>query len=254
MLKKFLVAALAAVCGLAAAAVVYANPASDTTHEVNVNASPKNSGTSRSPKSEKLSVSIDGGTKSGTGQPETTDKVTIRTPFKYRGTAWPTRSRCDDAAANLQKTNARCPRPSRVGSGRADLLAANGAIKRSLILTIHVVRGTETNPRRTQRGSLGIWARSANATDVPQINQFIPGTTRGGTITFDIPPNLEQPLGVKSAIDKITASFGGSITVSGEKVGVLESTRCSKRRWPFAITFDTFTGNLTDTDSVSCRP
>jgi hypothetical protein len=248
VLRKYLVAAVVAVVALAAAAAAYALTAADSTFSARIKASPINSGTSSSPKSVKESLTLDGGLKPGKkGQPETTDKITIENPseWKYRGRSWPSSQRCDSAKANTAKTNKGCPRKSKVGSGKANLLAGAPPlatpVKRSLNLTLHVIKN----------GTLGIWAQSP-AGESPPIAQFIPSKVSGRKITFDIPPNLETPLNVKSSIDLLTASIGGSTTVKGEKVGIYESTKCSDRKWTYKVTFDTFTGNLSATVNVKC--
>ena len=244
MLKKYLVAAAVTIAGLAAATAVYAATAAESTLDAKVKASPTNAGTSSNPKSEKLSLNLDGGLKPGVaGQPETTDKIIITTPFKYRGSRWPAKSRCDNAAADQAKSNKDCPSPSRVGKGQANLQAANGAIRRTLELTVHVIKN----------GKLGIWAQTRPG-ESPAVAQFIPSSISGSKISFDIPPNLEQPLGVKSSIDLLTASIGGTVSVKGKSYGILESTSCPKGGWKFGVTFDTFTGDLKDTATQRCRP
>jgi hypothetical protein len=242
---KYLAAAGAAVAVLAAAIVANANPASDSTIALSVNASPKNSGTRAKPKPEVLKLVTDGATKSKTGQPETTDKIIITTPaeWAYRGKRWPKSQRCDNVKADQAKSNSVCPRKSRVGSGAADLLAGNGSIKRKLTVTIHVLKN----------GAPGFWVVSQPG-DVPAVAQFLPGTVRGHRITIEIPPNLEQPLGIKSSIKKLTATFGGTTTVSGRRTGLLESVGCRRGKWTVKEVFDTLSGNLSDSASIRCRP
>jgi hypothetical protein len=250
VLRKYLVAAVVAVVALAAAAAAYALTAADSTFSLRASASPTNSGDREQPKSERLKLIMDGGLKPGrTGQPETTDKIRVTTPseWQYRGEDWPRRDRCDSAAANRAKSNRGCPARSKVGSGLANLLAGSPPlatpVKRTLNLTIHVIRN----------GNLGIWAQSP-AGESPSIAQFIGSSVRGNTITFDIPPNLETPLNVKSSIDKLTARFGGTTRARGDRIGILESTRCRDRRWTTRVLFDTFTGNLSDSVNIRCRP
>jgi hypothetical protein len=246
VLRKYLVAAMVAVVALAAAAAAHALTAADSTLKGTFKASPTNSGTSSNPKSENLSITLDGGLKPGkTGQPETTDKITLSTPFKFRASKWPKSQRCDDQQANSSKTNNVCPNKSKVGSGTADLKAGSPPlptpVSRSLNLTVHVI----------DNGSLGIWAQS-KAGESPALAQFIPGKISKGKVTFDIPPNFETPLSVKSSIDLLKVKIGGTTTVKGDKIGVLESTKCSKKKWSFSVTFDTFTGNLTDKSTQKC--
>jgi hypothetical protein len=246
VLRKYLVTAAVAVAALAAAAAAQALTAADSFLRTSATVRPSNSGTSGDPTNVVLGLRLDGGLKPGkTGQPETTDKIAISTPFRFGTDDWPRSQRCDSAAANRAKSNRGCPRKSRLGTGRADLKAGSPPlptpVSRTLNLTVHVIRN----------GSIGIWAQS-RAGESPQLAQFIPGRIRGGRITFDIPSNFETPLNVKSSIDLLRVSFGGSTTNRGERVYALSSTRCQRRRWPVTVTFDTFTGNLTDTDNVRC--
>jgi hypothetical protein len=244
--KKYLAAASAVLALLVVAVVAYANPVSDSSISLKISGvSPKNSGSKSTPKTEKFKLFVDGKTKSGTGQPETTKTFTVTTPseWRYRGKSWPSSQRCDETKADTAKSDSVCPSKSKAGSGNANLLAGNASIKRKLTLRLHVVKN----------GGLGAWAQSQPG-DVPAVAQFIRGSVSGHKIKFNIPTNLQMPLGVKSSIDNLTFTFKGHTKIKGHDTGLLRSVGCKTGKWKFKLVFGDIGGNLTDSDKSGCTP
>jgi hypothetical protein len=195
----------------------------------------KQAGTKGKPRPANLSIEMTQSTRSGTGQPASSAALNITLPkeFRFKGSTWPKKLRCDPLKANQVKSDSACPEGSSIGSGHVTATAGNGALKSEIDVRAYV----------TTSGDLGLWL----TTEQPlPINQMLIGKVSGGRkIKVAIPSNIQQPLvGVKSAIRVLQFSL---------KRGV-ESTGCPKSKlWTLAFQNVYTHGSTTDRDTTACR-
>jgi hypothetical protein len=240
-LRKHLIAAFVGVLALALASLAYANPVSDTTFRASGSVNTHKAGTKKKPRGVQLTVRMKGRTKSGTGQPETSTALVIKLPGNWRlnGKAWPTDRRC--AGENAAK-NRKCGRAS-VGSGHVSAVTGNGTLPVEFDLTIVVVRN----------GNLGFFVRMTRPFTLAAL---LPAKIKGSTIRIEIPPNVQAPAGLKTAILDLRATFGKSVSVGKGKrrrqVRLLETTGCVNRRWPVRVTNE-YVGRQSLSSSFSLR-
>jgi hypothetical protein len=214
-----------------------------TTMETSLRIGPSNAGTSNNPKPVTLRLGIEGGTQSGTGQPDTSTAIRVQLPrgIKWNGRLWPRSRRCSVSRANAQGSFSVCPRGSRIGSGHLTALGGNGAVVEEIDLDAFVTTG----------GNLGTFL---TATQPLPINAMLEGRVSGQNINIAIPPNIQEPVtGVPTGIRTLNFTLNGRTRVRGRSRGVLESRSCPGGRWTARITNVLRTGTLTDSPSVRCR-
>lgn len=243
MLKKTLTGcALAGVLTLSLAGPAMADIA-DSTLDTTLKVTPAKAGTAKSPKPLKLTLGIEGGTKSGTGMPSTTTRLKVQLPsgIVWNGKAWPKKQRCDVNRVNRERSLKSCPKGAIVGKGHVTALAGNGALVEEIDVTAVV----------TSAGNLGLYL---DATVPVPIQTMIEGkVSKKGLIDVAIPANIQQPaLGVRSSIKTLTFSLEGKTRVKGRSMGVVASTGC-KKSWKMKVTNVMTDGSLTDIASASCR-
>jgi hypothetical protein len=246
VLKKNLVATLAALTALVvAAAVVSANPASDSTFKVTAKASPSKAGTKAKPKSSSLSLAFKGGTKSGTGQPETSTAIAVSLAkgWKFNGKIWPKSKRCDRSKANTQRSDSSCPKGSKIGGGTTTVAGINGAIKRTYTIRSYVL----TN------GTLGTWVQTPAGVS-PVVNRMLGSKVSGGKITINIDKEVQEPVaGANTGILTLGFKLKAKAKVKGKNRGVVETTSCPKGGWKFKVTSIERTGKIPSTSTVKCK-
>jgi hypothetical protein len=214
-----------------------------TTMDASLKLSPAKAGTSKKPKRVKLTLGIQGGTQSGTGQPDTSTRIRVQLPkgIKWNGKLWPKAKRCSVAKANSQGSLGACPKGSKIGSGHVTALGGGGGVVEEIDLTAFVTTG----------GHLGLFL---HATQPLPLDAMLEGKVRGQTIDVAIPTNIQEPItGVPTGIKTLTFSVNGKAKVKGKTRGALESSGCSGGKWTSKITNVLRTGTLTDSPSVSCR-
>src|SRR5919108_6103149 len=111
-----------------------------TTLDASLRVSPSKAGTSRTPKPVSLTLGIQGGTQSGTGQPDTSTRIRVQLPkgIKWNGKLWPRSKRCSVSRANAQGSFSVCPKGSRIGSGHVTALGGNGSVVEEIDLDAFV--------------------------------------------------------------------------------------------------------------------
>lgn len=214
-----------------------------TTLDASLRLSPSKAGTSKKPKPVNLTLGIEGGTQSGTGQPDTTTRLRVQLPkgIKWNGKLWPRAKRCSVARANAQGSPSVCPGGSRIGGGHVTALGGNGTVVEEIDLTAFVTTG----------GGLGLFLE---ATQPLPINAMLEGKVRDRTIDVAIPANIQEPItGVPTGIRTLTFTINGKTTVERKTRGALESTACSGGRWTAKVIDTLRSGTLTDSPSVACR-
>jgi hypothetical protein len=242
-LRKHLIAALVGVLALALASLAYANPVSDTTFSASGSVNTHKAGTKKKPRGVGFTVRMKGRTKSGTGQPETSTALLIKLPGNWRlnGKAWPRDRRCagEDAAKNWK-----CGRAS-VGSGHVNAVTGNGTLPVEFDLTVVVVRN----------GNLGFFLKNTRPFGFTVLLQ---AKIKGSTIRIEIPKNVQEPGGLKTAILDLRATLGKSVSVGKGKrrrqLGLLQTTGCVNKSWPVRVTNE-YVGrqSLASSFALSCR-
>jgi hypothetical protein len=242
--KKSVLGALVGVLVLAvAAAVAIANPAADTTLDVTTVIKPAKSGTKKNPKPEKLTLTIKGGTVSGTGQPATSTAIntTLPSTFLLQSKKWPKSKRCDIDEVNQQKSDSVCPKGSKVGFGSSQAKAGNGSITQNLALTAHVIKN----------GNIGFFL---NGSTPVQTQVMLEAKVKGHKLNTAIPPNVQEPVpGFATGITLLKVTFNGKTKVKGHPMGVLESNGCKGKQWKITIQDVYRDGVKTDSDTVACK-
>jgi hypothetical protein len=229
--------------GLLAGALLLAMPGvaladhDDTLMNVDFKTTSKSqkAGSKSSPRPAKLSIELTQSTRSGTGQPASSAALNITLPkeFKFKGSTWPKKLRCDPIKANSAKSDKVCPKGSRIGAGHVTATAGNGSL----------VSEIDVRAYMTKSGDLGLWLTTE--TPLP-INQMLIGkVSRGRTIKVAIPSNIQQPLvGVKSAIRVLRFSLDRGV----------ESTGCPKsKQWTLGFENVYTHGSTKDSDTAACR-
>jgi hypothetical protein len=214
-----------------------------TTMDASLRVSPSKAGTSKKPKPVRLTLGIEGGTQSGTGQPDTSTSIRVQLPkgIKWNGKLWPKSKRCSVARANAQGSMSACPRGSKIGTGHVTALGGGGGVVEEIDLDAFVTTG----------GGLGLFL---TATQPVPINAMLEGKVRGQNINVAIPANIQEPVtGVPTGIRSLTFTLSGKTKVKGKTRGAVESHGCSGRKWTSKVTNVLRTGILTDSPSVSCR-
>jgi hypothetical protein len=244
--KKWLLSALAGAIALAVAAVAIANPAADTTLDVTAVVKPKKSGTKKDPKPVSLTLTIAGGTASGTGQPSTTTAINTTLPSTWllNSKKWPKAKRCDIDAVNNAKSDSVCPKGSKIGTGSSQAKAGNGTITQDLDVTAYVIKN----------GNVGFFL--VGTTPV-SIQVMIEGVVSGKQLKVAIPQNIQEPVpGFATGITLLKVAFGvgklGKVIVKGEQLGIIESKGCKNKQWEIKVQNVYRDGENTDTDTVPC--
>jgi hypothetical protein len=240
MLKVILGGALVGALTLAMTATALAQT---TTMDASLRLSPSKAGTSKKPKPVKLTLGIQGGTQSGTGQPDTSTRIKVQLPkgIKWNGKLWPKAKRCSASRATAQGSMGVCPKGSKIGSGHVTALGGGGGVVEEIDLTAFVTTG----------GHLGLFLE---ATQPVPIATMLEGKVSGQTINVGIPANIQEPVtGVPTGIRTLTFTVNGKTKVKGKTRGALESSGCSGGKWTSKVTNVLRTGTLTDSPSVSCR-
>jgi hypothetical protein len=214
-----------------------------TTMDTSLKVSPAKAGTAKKPKRVSLTLGIQGGTQSGTGQPDTSTRIRVQLPkgIKWSGKLWPKAKRCSVSKANSQGSASACPKGSRIGGGHVTALGGGGGVVEEIDLTAFVTTG----------GHLGLFL---HATQPLPLDAMLEGKVRGRTIDVAIPTNIQEPItGVPTGIKTLTFTLSGKARVKGKSRGALESTACSGGKWTAKVTNVLRTGTLTDSASVACR-
>jgi hypothetical protein len=242
--KKSVLGALVGVLALSVAAIAIANPASDTTLDVTTVVKPKKAGTKANPKPEVLTLTIAGGTVSGTGQPSTSTQINSLVPdtFIQQSRKWPKSKRCDIDEVNNAKSDSVCPKGSKVGFGSSQAKAGNGSIIQDLELTAFVIKN----------GNIGFFL---NGSTPVQTQVMLESKVKGRQLNTVIPPNVQEPVpGFATGITLLKVTFNGKVKVKGETIGILESKGCKNHKWKFTITNIYRDGSKKDSDTVACNP
>lgn len=242
MRKRLFLGAVIGALSVFLASLAWANPVADTNLDLTVKASSKKGGSKKKPTSQKITVTWKGSTKSGTGQPSNTTVIKFGLPKEWvlNTKKWPQKKACDLGKAESDKS--KCPRGSKVGTGKSQALAANGAITQNLNVTAFVGK----------RGGLGFFVEGSQPVEVAAM---LPGKiSRSRNLTVQIPSNIQEPApGVLTGITLLNVKFGGSTKDGRKKVNLLESKGCKKKKWSFTSSFTYRDGSLKAPATVKCR-
>jgi hypothetical protein len=217
--------------------------AQTTTMDASLRLSPSKAGTSKKPKPVKLTLGIQGGTQSGTGQPDTSTRIRVQLPkgIKWNGKLWPKAKRCSVSKATSQGSASACPKGSKIGSGHVTALGGGGGVVEEIDLTAFVTTGA----------NLGLFLEASQPLPIATM---LEGKVKGQNIDVAIPANIQEPItGVPTGIKSLNFTINGKTKVKGRSRGALESSSCSGRKWTSKVTNFLRTGTLTDSPSASCR-
>jgi hypothetical protein len=245
VLKKNLVGVLVALTALVAAAVVYANPASDSTFKVTATGGPKKAGTKKHPKIANLKLAFKGGTKSGTGQPDTSTaiKVVLAKGWKLNGKIWPKSKRCDRTKANTQRSDSVCPKGSKIGGGTTTVAGINGTIQRTYTIRSYIL----TN------GTLGTWVQTPAGVS-PVVNRMLGSKVSGRNLTINIDKEVQEPVqGANTGILTLSFKLKAKTKVKGKNRGAVETSSCPKGGWKFVVTSIERSGKIPSSSTIKCK-
>jgi hypothetical protein len=257
MKRISLISAAVAVLVLAVAISAYANlPSSQTTFAVTSTVTPKEAGTSKSPKAVKERLGMSGATTTGAGSPQTSKRIDIQLPktLKWYGDKLPKSKRCDGGKASDQKSDSVCPKASKIGSGHVDASNSNettqSRITEAIDLTAYVLKD----------GSLGLWL---HAEKPAVIDTMLTGkiSKQHTKISVAIPSNVQQPVaGVPTGIDNLTFTLKGKVKAKakkgkkGKSYGAISSIGCKQKKWTVSVTnFYADGGKITKSDDSPCK-
>jgi hypothetical protein len=244
VLKRTLVGALVALTAMVAAAVVYANPTSDSTFKAVATGGPKKAGTPKHPKIANLKLAFTGGTKSKTGQPDTSTAIaiTLAKGWKLNGKIWPKSKRCDRNKANSQRSDSACPKGSSVGKGSTTVAGINGTIKRTYAIRTYIL----TN------GTLGVWVQTPAGVS-PVVNRMLGSKVKGRKVTINIDKEVQEPVkGANTGILSLSFKLKAKAKVKGKNRGVVETTACPKGGWKFNVVSINRTGKIPSSSTIKC--
>ncbi|HEY1276002.1 MAG TPA: hypothetical protein VGF25_13885 [Thermoleophilaceae bacterium] len=240
MRKVFLGGALVCALSLAITGTAFATT---TTMNASMKASPAKAGTKKKPRPTALTLGIEGGTTTGTGQPAPSTRLKVMLPkgFVWNGKLWAKKARCSVSDAVRKHSASACPAKSKIGKGHVTALASNGNLVEELDVTAFV----------TTTGDLGLFLKG----DSPlPIGTMIVGKVKGRTIDVAIPLNVQEPVsGVKSGIKTLKFTLNGKTKVKGKSRGILETTSCSGGKWTGQVTNILQDGSLTQKVSTPCH-
>jgi len=214
----------------------------DTTFDTSLTVTPAKAGTKKHPKPLKLTLNMQGGTKSGTGNPSTSQalKVALPSTIKWNGAKWKgTGARCSVSRVNRERSLRSCAK-AEIGTGHVD--AASGTLNEPIDVTAVVADG----------GNLGLYLDATSP--LPIQTMLLGKVSKSGVINVAIPKNVQEPVtGVKSSIKTLTFTISGTRKVNGTKVGALSSVGCKGGKYSVKTTNVFTDGSLTDTASATCR-
>jgi len=238
-MRKFTVAAIAALVALAVAAVAFAAPQST----LDVKITPTKAGKKKRPRAAEIFVQVGTGTDDGSKPPTTRRlQLFLGKGLKLNAAKFPS---CTEAKIN--QNPASCPAGSKVGRGSATALttagnnrptaedrqqfnvtAFNGPRGRSLILYIE---GQTLDIRKVIVGKL---SRAAG--------------TYGYKLTFDIPGDVQQPApGLYTPLIDFQTSVAATRRIKRKRVPYVATVSCpSNRKWAFKSITDYANENRAD--------
>jgi hypothetical protein len=200
-------------------------------------------GTAKRPRPVPLGIAVTQTTSDGSGQPATSTALRIALPreFRWRGSLWPRRKRCNPVTVNRTRNDGACPRGSRVGGGHVTAVAGGGGLVEEIDVSAYVTTG----------GDLGLFLDAI--APVPIQTMLVGEVSRARTIRVAIPRNIQEPApGVLTGISTLRFSLNGSVRLKGRRRGAVESVGC-RRRWTLAFESVFRHGSIVDSDTVRCR-
>lgn len=253
MRRRTLVGVLASLLTLAVAVSAWAvGSTANTEVSVKYTSSSKNAGTKKKPTATTLNLVLRSKTKNGRGQPATSVSLNTLLPkgWNINSRRWPRSRRCDINKVNQQKDDSVCPKGSKVGAGKS--VAKGGAdeskpsgpsngITERIDVTAHVIKN----------GNIGFLLEG----EPVQVNpSMIVGVARGRKLNVKIPKTVQEPVpGVATGIELLQVKFNGRTRVKGKRIGILQTTGCSNRRWKLTFTNIFRSGRQSNSDTVRCR-
>jgi hypothetical protein len=244
-MRKLVIGVLMGALALTGAVTAWAVTSAETTVDNQVTVGNKREGTRAKPRPNSFVLRQDQATTTGSGQPATTDRITLVFPRRWIliSERWPRRRRCDIDEVNQAGSDSSCPRGARIGGGVVNLLAGGaGQIKEVADLRVWV----------TKTGDIMIFLDSRPGQPV-ELNAAVPCTvSQRRRAVCDIPPVLERPAGVPSSIDNLRLRIAGFARIRGKRRSILQTTGC-RRAWTFVVIIE-FDDNETarDSDRVRC--
>jgi hypothetical protein len=227
-LRKYLIAALAALTAVALTTVAVAQqPEANMTVKV----SPTDAGTKKKPKNGKITFHVENANSS-----RTLSKLTIRAPSTVK-VSTKGLTKCSVSVLETQGPS-KCPRASRVGTGVAHaLLGVNTGAPSPLTFDVTaVVTGSK---------NIGF---HLHGRELPGLNLLSPGTISGRDLNIQVPAAAQQPApGTFAGLVSIDSSLSGKkgsnflVSISG----------CKNRKQPFQSTLTFINNGVTPAGTVN---
>jgi hypothetical protein len=243
-MRKLVIAALVVALTLSGALVAWARH-DETTVDAQFTAGKRDAGTRTNPASNTFRIVIRVGTTTGQGQGETIESATLNAAngWSINSERYPARARCDMARVSQTGSTSVCPPSSRAGRGSGTLKAGSGSITEPVVITIWV----------SKTGDIFLFLKSGPGAPV-ELAAPIPCPVSGRVAKCNIPEALQAPAGVKTTIERLVLSLGGSVRVGNRRIHLLTTRSCRGRVWVFGLVlvFDDG-GTIRDRDRVPCR-
>jgi hypothetical protein len=233
-LRKFLIAAIAALTVVAVGAT--ASVAQTPEASMKVKIKPKNAGTKKKPKNSSIELNIE-----NANNKRTLSKLTITSPKTFKLSAKGL-TKCSESVLENQGPDA-CPKASKVGGGEAKALAGVTSANPTP-LTFDVTAFVLGSKK------LAFFLQGREAA----INVLSPGTIKGRTLTIHVPEEAQQLAGLYNGLVSIHTTLKGK----KGKHFLASTTGCKKKKHNFktVLTFidngATPAGNVTAKASSKC--
>jgi hypothetical protein len=249
--RKRVIGVIVGVLALAFASVAYAQnqgTAGNTKTSINVTGVSTKAGTKKKPSQKtKLRLQITSGTVNGQGQVATSTaiKTTLPKGWTWNSKKWPKKARCSAAKVNAAQSASVCPKGSKVASGKTNVDALGGKIKRTLLLEAYMLTD----------GNMGAFVQTA-AGQAPAVKRMEVGKVSGRTWNVAIDKVVQEPVpGIPTGIRTLDFGFkNAKAKVKGKTIGFAQSTGCSGGSWTYTVqnTYRDGKGKPA-TDKVKCK-
>jgi hypothetical protein len=221
-LRKYLIAAPAAVGAIAFASVAFGQAASPT-HTLTAAVAPKDAGTATKPKPSSIAFKV-------VNTPEdrtTAAKLEVFFPKNVRLSTAGFKT-CSAEKMNAERTDAGCPKGSKIGAGAAKAHVGEGGTRTNIQFVVAVYAAS--------KGNIVIWLDDQTL----EVDVAFPGKMTkasgkfGQKLTINIPAALQQPgPGLFSELDELGATINAKVRKNGRVYSVISTTGCPKnKKWP----------------------
>ncbi|WCB95111.1 hypothetical protein DSM104299_03853 [Baekduia alba] len=158
---------------------------------------------------------------------------------------------CKASAMDNAGTDDKCPKGSKVGSGKLTALIGKSGTAKADALSCSLPFGLYNSGG----GKAALWIEAKPPACAVPVAQAVPATwTKSGTtagLTFTVPDLLRHQVGLDLPVIDASADIGKIVKKrKGKSVGFLESTGCKDGKRDFSVTFTTEDGQSQTVDKT----